>query len=176
MHNVERSHKGSSLKKTIILFLFFFNDTATTEIYTLSLHDALPIYDAGSFRGIPRQGTRTRNDGYPSLLQRARRPERRVLPRRSIAGAALLARTHLRFVVRQDPAAGRGVEVHPSFLRGHWPGQPSGCGGSSQAGPNPGAAGGDPPAGSHPHRGGATSGLRTNARGEIGRAACRERV
>src|SRR2546429_5829998 len=26
------------------LFLFFFNDTATTEIYTLSLHDALPIY------------------------------------------------------------------------------------------------------------------------------------
>src|SRR6266508_6310599 len=26
--------------------LFFFNDTATTEIYTLSLHDALPIYTA----------------------------------------------------------------------------------------------------------------------------------
>src|SRR2546429_703891 len=25
--------------------LFFFNDTATTEIYTLSLHDALPIYE-----------------------------------------------------------------------------------------------------------------------------------
>src|SRR5271168_1693710 len=27
------------------LVFFFFNDTATTEIYTLSLHDALPIYD-----------------------------------------------------------------------------------------------------------------------------------
>src|SRR5947209_18294848 len=27
----------------ILLFFFFFNDTATTEIYTLSLHDALPI-------------------------------------------------------------------------------------------------------------------------------------
>src|SRR5256886_17199226 len=27
----------------LILFFFFFNDTATTEIYTLSLHDALPI-------------------------------------------------------------------------------------------------------------------------------------
>jgi len=25
------------------VFFFFFNDTATTEIYTLSLHDALPI-------------------------------------------------------------------------------------------------------------------------------------
>src|SRR2546428_9350381 len=28
----------------MISFFFFFNDTATTEIYTLSLHDALPIY------------------------------------------------------------------------------------------------------------------------------------
>src|SRR2546427_10176760 len=28
---------------TLVFFLFFFNDTATTEIYTLSLHDALPI-------------------------------------------------------------------------------------------------------------------------------------
>src|SRR3712207_4194554 len=30
-------------KKDSVLFYFFFNDTATTEIYTLSLHDALPI-------------------------------------------------------------------------------------------------------------------------------------
>src|SRR2546430_13353071 len=29
-----------------LLFFFFFNDTATTEIYTLSLHDALPISPA----------------------------------------------------------------------------------------------------------------------------------
>src|SRR5438132_2497566 len=28
----------------IVISFFFFNDTATTEIYTLSLHDALPIY------------------------------------------------------------------------------------------------------------------------------------
>src|SRR5436309_10008799 len=27
----------------VLFFFFFFNDTATTEIYTLSLHDALPI-------------------------------------------------------------------------------------------------------------------------------------
>src|SRR2546428_4203445 len=27
-----------------LFFFFFFNDTATTEIYTLSLHDALPIF------------------------------------------------------------------------------------------------------------------------------------
>src|SRR5260370_14784331 len=30
-----------------LLFFFFFNDTATTEIYTLSLHDALPISKSG---------------------------------------------------------------------------------------------------------------------------------
>src|SRR5574340_1834313 len=30
--------------KVFLVHSFFFNDTATTEIYTLSLHDALPIY------------------------------------------------------------------------------------------------------------------------------------
>src|SRR2546430_6700119 len=32
----------------MLIFFFFFNDTATTEIYTLSLHDALPISHAVS--------------------------------------------------------------------------------------------------------------------------------
>src|SRR5436853_2895807 len=31
---------------SFLFFFFFFNDTATTEIYTLSLHDALPIFVA----------------------------------------------------------------------------------------------------------------------------------
>src|SRR2546428_10393317 len=31
-------------KISFLFFFFFFNDTATTEIYTLSLHDALPIF------------------------------------------------------------------------------------------------------------------------------------
>src|SRR6185436_20224454 len=34
----------------LIFFFFFFNDTATTEIYTLSLHDALPISVASGAR------------------------------------------------------------------------------------------------------------------------------
>src|SRR5574339_1317990 len=38
------------LVSPVLFFFFFFNDTATTEIYTLSLHDALPI-SAGSWRG-----------------------------------------------------------------------------------------------------------------------------
>src|SRR2546430_15626253 len=35
------------------VFFFFFNDTATTEIYTLSLHDALPISSGGADQGLP---------------------------------------------------------------------------------------------------------------------------
>src|SRR5260221_4834941 len=54
-----------------VVFFFFFNDTATTEIYTLSLHDALPILKAlllrprhalarscTSARGLPRSADR----------------------------------------------------------------------------------------------------------------------
>src|SRR3989337_3415856 len=43
-------------------FFFFFNDTATTEIYTLSLHDALPIFVAGGFLGRQVRG-RIGDDG-----------------------------------------------------------------------------------------------------------------
>src|SRR2546430_12681052 len=46
-----------------IFFFFFFNDTATTEIYTLSLHDALPISSPASIsetrRARPRKSSRT---------------------------------------------------------------------------------------------------------------------
>src|SRR2546426_4536550 len=43
------------------LFFFFFNDTATTEIYTLSLHDALPIsHDHGGAARLRRGGRRER--------------------------------------------------------------------------------------------------------------------
>src|SRR5687768_17980050 len=40
-------------------FFFFFNDTATTEIYTLSLHDALPIFSFASSRREPWSISRT---------------------------------------------------------------------------------------------------------------------
>src|SRR2546430_12423545 len=35
------------------IYFFFFNDTATTEIYTLSLHDALPIFRAALNERLP---------------------------------------------------------------------------------------------------------------------------
>src|ERR1022692_637688 len=38
-----RPHVAGHMGGAFGVFFFFFNDTATTEIYTLSLHDALPI-------------------------------------------------------------------------------------------------------------------------------------
>src|SRR3989442_4902714 len=55
-----------------MLFFFFFNDTATTEIYTLSLHDALPIYPTGEHRVHPGPEGPRRN----GVLRRARRQRR----------------------------------------------------------------------------------------------------
>src|SRR2546429_2888130 len=64
-----------------IFTFFFFNDTATTEIYTLSLHDALPIYQlnvlaSGYLDGsvvVPAgdrvAGTTTRSEEHTSELQ-----------------------------------------------------------------------------------------------------------
>src|SRR2546427_10258679 len=41
------------LSPAFFFFFFFFNDTATTEIYTLSLHDALPISAHGARESRP---------------------------------------------------------------------------------------------------------------------------
>ena len=46
--------------------IFFFNDTATTEIYTLSLHDALPIYIAMVGIGSLMSSTEFESFGYKS--------------------------------------------------------------------------------------------------------------
>ena len=56
-----------------MFFLFFFNDTATTEIYTLSLHDALPISTILDYMEIPVEVAsgagvaRDQLDGFPKL-------------------------------------------------------------------------------------------------------------
>src|SRR3712207_6978182 len=44
--------------------IFFFNDTATTEIYTLSLHDALPICPQRAGRAVRRSGRLRRGADY----------------------------------------------------------------------------------------------------------------
>src|SRR2546427_650273 len=64
----------------LLSFFFFFNDTATTEIYTLSLHDALPISgeDPDGRGGRGRHRARDRSGGDPH-----RRHARRPAPARS---------------------------------------------------------------------------------------------
>src|SRR5256885_16709740 len=52
---------------------FFFNDTATTEIYTLSLHDALPICEHQLRSGLGRRSLAT--GGLQELVQVATRSE-----------------------------------------------------------------------------------------------------
>src|SRR5215475_7308082 len=74
-----------------LLFFFFFNDTATTEIYTLSLHDALPI----SWLESRRSG------------RRVRRSVRRVRP---AARAGKGGRRHRR-VREHPPELGRGDQA-----------------------------------------------------------------
>src|SRR6476619_8378045 len=67
-----------SIRDFLPLFVFFFfNDPATTEIYTLSLHDALPVWHLGALagetesraRGIELLGQAARSEEHTSELQ-----------------------------------------------------------------------------------------------------------
>src|SRR3989441_12050741 len=49
---------------------FFFNDTATTEIYTLSLHDALPIYRKRFLSQLPQRANKSQTDRKRFLSHR----------------------------------------------------------------------------------------------------------
>src|SRR5256885_6378227 len=74
---------GLSLRSACQFLFFFFNDTATTEIYTLSLHDALPISRAGGrtagrheAAARPRGGGRARGAGSGGRAVRDRKSTR----------------------------------------------------------------------------------------------------
>src|SRR3712207_7044429 len=58
----------------VISFCFFFNDTATTEIYTLSLHDALPILERVELPFAARPGEGAAVVGYLQRPPGATRP------------------------------------------------------------------------------------------------------
>src|SRR2546426_8073243 len=73
----------------LLLFFFFFNDTATTEIYTLSLHDALPI---SREKSSTRAATSTRRAWCCSSVSRA---ACRSTPRRRDRKSTRLNSSHL---------------------------------------------------------------------------------
>src|SRR5260370_34475061 len=75
-----------SLKPTVLRlrrwnmrFVFFFNDTATTEIYTLSLHDALPISGSSDCARGPCT-RRCRDPSEPFVPDRIKRSNERLEP------------------------------------------------------------------------------------------------
>src|SRR2546422_4348819 len=82
-------------RRSVFLFLFFFfNDTATTEIYTLSLHDALPISGSTASTMFPRGSARS--PSARALADSAPRATRRSRPTRSEEHTSeLQSRLHL---------------------------------------------------------------------------------
>src|SRR3989449_9506806 len=113
------------MSRSSFFFFFFFNDTATTEIYTLSLHDALPISDGLEAAGCA-------DDRIAAVKAVARHPfmaEREVVlhgicrvdlrgPPRDLLGHPPVARLPAR---QTDRARGvLDVGVHPD----HEPGRP----------------------------------------------------
>src|SRR2546422_4378188 len=73
---------------------FFFNDTATTEIYTLSLHDALPI--SGGTRGAAQSPPRgARSHRVAGRCRAARRPDPGNRKRSEEHTSELQSRLHL---------------------------------------------------------------------------------
>src|SRR5262245_66401275 len=72
-------HLAALLRSAVLYFFFFFsNDTATTEIYTLSLHDALPIWPCapGALSHRSRERAKVRHAAHlrsPSLDRKSTR-------------------------------------------------------------------------------------------------------
>src|SRR2546422_7702034 len=96
---------------TLRPLIFFFNDTATTEIYTLSLHDALPI-SAARFQG--RAGRDRPRTGGPAH-RRIRPPWASARQRSEEHTSELQSRLHLvcRLLLEKKKKPTRNQRVRP---------------------------------------------------------------
>src|SRR6266550_9078384 len=102
-------------------FFFFFNDTATTEIYTLSLHDALPVCAVAFWLKRAARTTRTKgtlHDGmdFPDAgaEKKADSDSRAAAyPRRIKSGAFFRERTPPEAVLSGSLCAPTGIEMSP---------------------------------------------------------------
>src|SRR6266550_9319031 len=77
-------------------FFFFFNDTATTEIYTLSLHDALPIWACRKGRVGPGTGVLVTGAGPIGQLARSEEHTSELQSRLHIVCRLLLEKKNAR--------------------------------------------------------------------------------
>src|SRR5688572_21667503 len=109
-------------------FYFFFNDTATTEIYTLSLHDALPIYSpiwSCSRWGLPcRRRYRNRGALLPHRFTLTAASKDRgglfsvALSLRSLSPGVTRHRLSVEPGLSSTTAASRGGSCHPAIWHG----------------------------------------------------------
>src|SRR5215203_408273 len=115
-----------------LLFFFFFNDTATTEIYTLSLHDALPIWRSWSHGATLRTsgsgGPEPVEPVPPSPPRSPGRPMTETVSCEILLGDGRPWRGHVPALRLSWSAADPLAVVlvvgarppHPSLLRGRW--------------------------------------------------------
>src|SRR5260370_276902 len=145
---------------------FFFKDTATTEIYTLSLHDALPISQtrSPSARGsdsapspaekppdqpFPGKGNTLGRDSGTSVDHSDLEPGARTQANLdAMAGRAAGAAQARAAAGRADPAHAAGGGAPPGGAGGRGVGAGAGRAGAGAAGAEGGAGGGVPPVGS----------------------------
>ena len=90
-----------------LFLLFFFNDTATTEIYTLSLHDALPIYGRVAVAAESGLFLSDSDGGWKALFPR---DDKRSWAPYDVRGVAFDSEDRLWFASSQGVGVGDGKE------------------------------------------------------------------
>src|SRR2546429_9963759 len=105
-----------------VSFFFFFNDTATTEIYTLSLHDALPISNSSRRRSPSRRTCAGRRSRGPRRLRRSESGGTAYFPKRVVKGPLAGFHYHTNHgsrMRRPRTPPGRGRDPHPIRSNSH---------------------------------------------------------
>src|SRR2546430_11392754 len=109
------------VRRSDATFFFFFNDTATTEIYTLSLHDALPISRADRIRDRVDRGERRVARARGEAVDRKTRSEEHTSELQSqsnIVCRLLLEKKKNKNLVHLDLTAGKPRTAPPRELAG----------------------------------------------------------
>src|SRR2546428_6965130 len=91
-------------RETSTFFFFFFNDTATTEIYTLSLHDALPISRTPPGRTRSRSASPSWRAGSRRRCRRSEEHTSELQSRSDLVCRLLLEKKKQRDVTEPPPA------------------------------------------------------------------------
>src|SRR5437762_10858831 len=106
----------------VVIFIFFFNMTTTTEIYTLSLHDALPIYMVGHKLGEFSPTRAFKGHGVKVAADRDRKSTRLNSSHRCISYAVFcLKKKKLYGIAVRHSLARRTATVDDRLLAGRTP-------------------------------------------------------